>query len=127
MAGRVEDVPGLDLDWDRGVDCLEVELEAGRERGRTLVSFAVNLGDWNEVRNREGNWEKSLPRRGGCYVLAGCEVGDFIGKRDTEQGEGVGVAVGGCQVGEKAEQVLRVQFTAIEGTSDVNATLDVFG
>ena len=73
-----------------------------RGRGRTFVYFAVNWGDWNEVRKRK-DWEKSLPRRGGCYVLAGCKVGDFIGKRDTEQGEGVRVAVGVCQVGEKAE------------------------
>ena len=71
---------------------------------------------------------ESIPCRSRSYVLTGGEMGDFVCSRDAEQGESSGVVVGGIgQVGKEAEQVLRVQLTAVEGARDIDATLNIFG
>ena len=72
--------------------------------------------------------EKSIPGRSRSYVLTGGEMGNFVCSRNAEQRESSGVVVGGIgQVGKEAEQVFRVQFTAVEGARDVDATLNIFG
>lgn len=71
---------------------------------------------------------KSIPGRSRSYVLTGGEMGNFVRSRDAEQGESTGVVVRGIgQVGKEAEQVLRVQLTAVEGARDIDATLNIFG
>lgn len=98
----VEDVPGLDLDGERGVDRLEEELKAVWER--TLVSVTMN----GRAVGEEGGG-KSIPGRSSSYVLTGGEMGNFVCSRNAEQRESSGAVVGGIgQVGKEAEQVLRV-------------------
>lgn len=117
----VKDVPGLNLDGERGVYRLKEELKAVKKR--TLVSVAVN---GRAVREEGG--EKSIPGRSRSYVLTGDEMGNFVCSRNAEQRESSGVVVGGIgQVGKEAEQVFRVQLTAIEGARDIDATLNIFG
>lgn len=88
--GGVEDVPGLDLDGDGGVDDLEEELEAAWGKD---VSVWYCERFWQGGR-RKG--EEDIPSRSRGYVLTGCEVGNLIRSWNAEQREGIGIIVGVC-------------------------------
>ena len=84
------------------------------------VSIAVNGLEMGG----EGG-EGDLPSRRRGDVLAGCKVSDLIGSWYAEQREGVRVGARGYQVGKEAEQVLSVQFTAVEGACDIDTALHI--